>query len=242
LNPAIYLCEDAPCLPLDFDVVAKIFPAKGRRVLKLLGIRGDSVLADFLMRIKLGLCSFLVCSIWATGFAGFAKDQNLSFGGVGREELPSSKVGTGKEDDKPEENAVVPKKSVKITNYKRQYIPPHVSIVVLVDGSHIEVAIDIILAESSASNRTCLLYRLDIFIARARRYHCLTRERSSREFIGDQRLVTVCNWVDVVQPSKPPLHVSNWQNESSVDNQTYDDNSRRDQCLVDGLGSLGYSP
>lgn len=83
MNPAIYLCEDAACLTLDLDVVAEVFPAKSRGVLKLLGIRGDGVFADFSVRIKLRLCSFLVCALWATGFAGFAKDENLSLGGVG---------------------------------------------------------------------------------------------------------------------------------------------------------------
>jgi hypothetical protein len=95
--------------------------------------------------------------------------------------------------------------------------PPHMTVKISERGINICITIHKAGSGFCALRGAYSLQACGIFISRAHRYKLSAGKPSVVELVDHQTLESIGDWIDVVDPAQPRVHVSNRQGKPCVD-------------------------
>lgn len=225
LDPSINVVEDTTRLLLDGDIVADVLPLEdGGLAFDDGDVVGTIVLNRDVACRSSGFQILFGLALGRGEFVATLEDKDLTLGLLGGDEFSTSEVDTHEtEHEDPHDSEVAP-----------------LVLCVVVEGRvDVSITTDERLSGNRADGPASLLSTRNVFVAGAERNELIALELPVVEFVDHERLETVTNRVDVADPLGPAQHVAGRDSETSVHDETQDEDGGGCESLNKRAGQRG---
>lgn len=240
LDPTVDTIQDTTNLLLDLDIEAYILPLKDRSLL-LNRTR-------YLLKWGRSTVSHPAHNRWLFDVAAeitlvsSLEQKNFSLQLLRRDVFRGQEVREGKEDSQCDDN---PEVSVNVSREHQSgkfYLPPQVTGYVVKAESNVISPRDNVRARNSSDDCTDVIEISDLRILCAARNECTTIEIATMILVDHQALKSISNWVDVVNPTEPGMHIADRNHEAGVCHQCENQDRRGKERLNEASRGCSNRP